>query len=80
MMMINSGLDIWVIYDHPDDFPTQFVLRRHVVTIDGATYATGEAYGCDSLEPLRWHVREDLGLTCLTRTEHDDPNILETWV
>ena len=78
MPMTNDGLNIWVIYDHPEDFPTKFVLRRHVVTIDGATYATREAYGCDSIQPLREFMERE-GLTSMYPFAGDDPNIVETW-
>ena len=66
-------LSIWTVYDHPSDFPSNFVARRF----------EGEAPTDDIIiSPNLMALREVLaikGLNCLTRNEADDPKIIETW-
>lgn len=78
-----DDLPMWVIYDHPKDFPDCFVARKHVV-VGGLppgismSGATPETLTADTLAALREKLPP--GLTCLTRDLGDDPVILETWL
>jgi hypothetical protein len=73
-----DALSIWVIYDHPTDFPHNFVARRHV------------AYGPDAgptadlmIAPDLGLIRKEMerrGLTRLHRFPEDDDKIVETWL
>jgi hypothetical protein len=67
-------LAIWVVYDHPRDWPNYFVARQWL----GET-ATGNMILHTDLEQLR-DMLEGLGLVHLDRMEGDDPVILETWL
>ena len=71
-------LSMWVVYDHPADFPTEFVARRHEV-VAGGSRPTNEAMSSRSLDMLRDEL-VGRGLTCLTRMPGDDPKIVETWL
>lgn len=71
---MSDGLPIWVVYDHPSDWPTYFVARQWV----GET-ATGNMMMDTDLERLRDKL-EGLGLVHLDRMDGDDPVILETWL
>lgn len=73
-----SDLAMWVVYDHPKDFPDQYVARQHVVGIAG-NRPTGRTMGSDRLERVRAAL-ENLGLVCIARSEKDDPVIIETWL
>lgn len=69
-------LPVWVVYDHPNDYPEGFVARMHVVIpSEGPTMMKVEA---DTLKG----VREQLppGLTRIPRDPNDDPKIVECWI
>lgn len=65
---------MWVVYDHPTDFPDHFVARRW----DGLQ-ATDDTIKSDQLGTVRFALRQ-LGLVCLARQEGDDRNIVEVWL
>lgn len=67
-------LTIWVIYDHPTDFPHGFIARRWE-----NDEPTEDVLRANHIEPLRKHL-EDSGLTCIPRSMGDDPYIVESWV
>lgn len=71
---MSDGLTIWVVYDHPSDWPNYFVARQWL----GET-ATGNMLMDWDLERLR-ETLQRLGLVKLDRMEGDDPVILETWL
>jgi hypothetical protein len=71
-------LPIWVVYDHPADYPDKFVARQHVIGIKGNT-PTDRIMAADSLDPIRAALTQ-AGLVCLDRSEDDDPKIVETWL
>jgi hypothetical protein len=73
-----DALSIWVIYDHPRDFPDRFIARRHVVT-GSAQGPTEDIVADKSLKQLR-RVMESRFLTKLDRHPSDDPTIIETWL
>ena len=76
--MNETIMSMWVVYDHPLDYPTEFVARRHEVTKEGSR-PTNEAMSSHSLDLLRDEL-VGRGLTCLTRSPEDDPKIVETWL
>ena len=67
-------LSLWTIYDHPSDYPDSYVARRF--ELDQLT--PGVVVSSD-LEELRAHFIP-MGLTCLTRSPEDAPQIVETWL
>jgi len=71
--MNESGISLWVIYDHPFDFPQAFVARRYVIDRPTADIIQGH-----TLEA----VREKLpaGLARIERDPKDDPKIVEMWL
>lgn len=69
-----DALSMWVIYDHPTDYPEWFVARQWL-----GEEPTGKAVFSNDLEVLRQHMR-DRGLGCLTRMPDDDPVIVEVWL
>jgi hypothetical protein len=68
---------MYVVYDHPKDFPDYFVVRRHVVK-NGEARASLACKYFDTLEQARLSVPD--GRVCITRHPDDDPAILETWI
>jgi hypothetical protein len=71
------SLIMWTIYDHPKDFPNNFVARKFIVT--GEVLATTSFILSDTLECIR-DVMLGKGFVCLTRNDEDDPAIIETWL
>ena len=74
-----SALQIWVVYEHPSDYPAHYVARRHDVGTDGSM-PTRSICTSASLEGLRALLRA-MGLRMLwPREARDDPVIVETWL
>lgn len=69
---------IWVVYDHPTDYPDHFVARAHRVGVDGQR-PTSKLIAAPTLESIRTSM-VNLGLTCVQRNEEDDPVIVECWL
>lgn len=89
---MNDPLSMWVIYDHPTDYPDSFIARRwvegdrQVVIVDRNMrtmrkdyHATKDIIVTQTLEELRKTFKV-MGLVCLNRTEDDDPKIVEVWL
>jgi hypothetical protein len=74
---MSEPLVLWTIYDHPFDYPDSFVARRWLVGAD--IKATDRILASNTLDWLREQM-EDMGLACITRSEGDDPDIVETWL
>ncbi len=71
--MVSEGVEIWVIYDHPIDFPNEFVARKFIddkPTVDVIVMPT--------LEEVRMMLPD--GLVKMDRSPVDDPKIVETWM
>ena len=72
-----TDLRMYVIYDHPRDFPNSVVLRRWRVTPDGP-----QPEGCclltHSITEARAFVPD--GLVNTGRQLSDDPAIAEVWL
>jgi hypothetical protein len=72
-----NRLPMWVIYDHPTDFPDHFVARMHY------SLPTPEPTGHVMLSPNVESLRDFFaasGCTLFTRSPEDDPVIIETWL
>jgi hypothetical protein len=68
----------YTVYDHPLDYPDDFVVRRWIIgpgTYRGepSLFARGR-----TLDEVRGHLPG--GLFCLNREPGDDPAIVETWI
>jgi hypothetical protein len=75
LAMSTPALKMWVIYRYPKDFLNRWVVREW--TID-RTLTPGGARFAESLEQARAHVPP--GKSILSRSEDDDPAIVETWL
>ena len=74
-----DALAIWVIYDHPDDYPDHFVLRPQFAVRSGDVVIHPLAWTSAEIEPLREVMRE-MGKVQMARHADDDPKIVETWI
>lgn len=75
--MSDGGLIMWTVYDHPADFPDEFVARAWRITA-GKAEPTNISFTAPSLEEVRALLPP--GLALLGRSESDDPKIVETWL
>jgi hypothetical protein len=69
----DGPLELFIIYDHPRDYPGHFVVRRWVLDSPTADFAIA-----DTLEAARAEV--PAGMHRIPRRPEDDPVIVETWV
>lgn len=66
---------IWVIYDHPLDFPEHFVVR-----VTWGMYQSPVAQLAPTLELARRIAIASGASFCLGRNPEDDPFIAECWI
>ena len=72
-----TNLAMWTVYDHPTDYPDEFVARKFVVGC-GTIDATPELLTADTLNELR--AKLPIGFICTRRMPDDDPKIVEVWL
>lgn len=66
-------IEIWVIYDHPIDFPEEYVARKFILD-----KPTKDMIVMPSLDEVRKMLPP--GLTRLDRNPEDNLKIIETWI
>jgi hypothetical protein len=75
---VDKPLSLWTVYDHPRDFPKNYVARRHEIH-SGRVVPTDDLLICSELAAIRENLAER-GLTVLPRQPQDDPVIVEVWL
>jgi hypothetical protein len=75
---VRQNFSVWTVYDHPRDFPSNFVARKHEV-VKGATRPTANFFVGPDLASIRAILLAG-GLACFKRDKTDDPCIIETWM
>lgn len=73
-----AGLAVWVVYDHPKDFPGFFVARKQVAHARQVEI-TDDSFMHESLAVIQ-HTLEHMGLVRIPRDPDDDPVIVESWI
>lgn len=73
---LREHLPMFVVYDHPQDFPEHYVAALWLTTPHTRVRYVLRS---STLDRLR-HVLEVFGLVHLHRNDGDDPVILETWL
>jgi len=74
---VTGGLEMWIVYDRPLDYPESFVARKTVVGVSAVTISH-EMFTADTLDELRALLPP--GLYRIHRFEQDDPKIVEVWL
>ena len=74
----DGKLSMWTVYDHPTDFPDEFVARQHVVE-GGSSRPTANAFRARRIEIIRL-ILQNAGLIPMQRDPSDDAKIIETWL
>jgi hypothetical protein len=72
-------LNVWTVYDHPRDFPDNFVARRFETGGGEPEPVVTSDVLVGDLKTMR-ETFEQAGLVCLMRSEGDDAKIVETWM
>lgn len=75
---------MWVIYDHPSDYPDAWVARQWVFEVgagaaDSSYKPSSILLTAQKLDTLRAKMLER-GYVCLQRDPNDDPKIVEAWL
>lgn len=72
--------DIWVLYDHPKDYPQHYVARKWVHFDNNTDYTpTKDVMVSDDLMVLRTALNSR-GFVQTTRQPGDEPQIMEVWI
>jgi hypothetical protein len=73
---VNKATVIWVVYDHPSDYPEDYVARMWLNGVATETCIVNKSV---------WAIRVIIGhnyplLRCLPRIPEDDPCVVECWL
>ena len=77
-MVGNDAISLYVIYDHPSDYPDHYVVREWRVPPGGPVQVNQDCWLAGSLELAREFVPG--GHCNIGRQEEDDPKIAEVWI
>ena len=75
--MSARGLPMWVVYDHPKDYPDSYVARLWEAHADGPKMTESLVIG--TLESIRETLTE-MHLIPMPRSPADDLKIVEIWL
>ena len=75
---MTNVLELWVVYDHPTDFPDCWVARKFEIHPDESK-PTKETIQRLSIKSLR-DAMLDMALHVIPRSPGDDANIVEVWL
>lgn len=75
----NGEFSMWVIYDHPRDFPNTFVAKRWAVRDNRGEVPTTDMIVSPDLIALR-EIMALKGLICMDRHPTDPEVIIEVWL
>lgn len=75
-----DALSLYVIYDHPSDYPEWWVVTRQAASGQGVVL-TGSRWLAHTLEAARGVIQRIApGSVCLGREPDDDAVIHEVWI
>lgn len=77
---MSGSLSTWTIYDHPSDFPDNYVVREFRIQA-GSDPILGQAHLFLTLAEARDALQQLApSAYCLARQPEDDPTVVETWL
>jgi hypothetical protein len=78
---IKETMYTYTIYDHPSEFPNDFVVRRFTIVRTSPIPVPDETifYKSHDLKEIRMKMYR-MGLTRIVRDPSDPPRVLETWI
>ncbi len=76
---MKRNFTMWVLFDHPEDFPYHYVAKRYNLTKPAENFVTDV-----NLDSLRIRLERE-GYVRLSRTDNSDPrkvepSIIECWI
>ena len=74
---------MWVIYDHPPDFPQGFIARQFFLKPGVPRYQlpTDKTLTGDTIEAVRAQLLQSRSITNIGRHQDEtDPLVVETWI
>lgn len=74
----DDALCLYVVFDHPLDYPGSIVVRRNIVS-RGGVRTCDRCWLFPDIETCRNALRRT-GLVSIGRMPEDDPKILEVWL
>lgn len=75
---MTATIPIYVIYDHPKDYPNHWAVRMQTPVGGGKILFDRNVFLFETLEAARAALPP--GLTHIPREEADDPKIFESWL
>lgn len=75
---MSDAMIMWVLYDHPSDFPDDIVARKFAIAA-GEVTATDETKTFASTDEAQTFFSE-FGFVAIPRQDDDDPVIIASWV
>lgn len=77
----HEGLPHWVIYDHPSDYPDEFVCRRCWIKQGGKIeFEKDLLYRAATIEEVRRELLRDFPGVFKYPGKDPDPHIAEVWI
>lgn len=73
----SDSISMWAIFDHPNDFPSGFVVRENIA-MSASVFVSPFSIRTASLDEAR--AKLPPGLTRLARQEGDPKFLIETWL
>jgi hypothetical protein len=73
-------MELWTVYDHPTDYPDEFVARLWIVKFNNTVEATQTVITDSTLEGLRTKLQANPNLVSIKRYLEDEPQIIEVWL
>lgn len=74
-----TGMPMYVVYDHPRDYPGHFVVRPHLIQKEGKpAIRSPNGYLFDDLDSARQFI--PIGMVRINRDPSDDPVIVESYI
>lgn len=71
---MSDQLELWVVYDHPKDWPFGWIARKWI-----GEAPTANTIITSSIHDMRAQL-QSMGLVSIGRSHNDDPAITEVWV
>lgn len=79
--MSQQFLEMFTIYERPLDYPNEYVCRRQVVGPNFVQTDSELTVRAPTLEACRQLLhRKRFGLTRISRSQDDEPQIVEVWL
>lgn len=81
LLKYSNVFEVYPVYDHPTDFPNDYIVRRHAV-YPGGVIVIDDRFFLQSpdLELVRRTMIVDMGKALIARDPAGDPKILETYL